>query len=382
MEHVLPDQLPAANQLQAGLYIKNGTVTSNFHARKARGEILPINPFEEATVYGRCTKGTRFNGQPVYDLNYPLYLPNHAALGTPLGPIDSRPNELGKLRQRIDNALFQKLATESFNAFVAIAEFRKTASLVANTCQDLAAAWRNLRRGNFGRAWDYMLYGGPRNNQPEALQTLGSAASKRWLEYQYGVKPLLADIEGSAKALENAYSKTKVQRVGTNQGSAFSGHGVQPYNGVGSTLWDVGYGGTMRGKGECFYTVDNPTELALQDTGITNPALLVWELIPLSFVADWFFQIGDWLRSFAGIRGLKFLYGNRTIKCDDYQLFRVFGSHGFPPSNGSYRGKFKERAPYFAFPAYSHMPDLNSSYAKLATGFALLKQASLPSARL
>lgn len=36
---------------------------------------------------------------------------------------------------------------------------------------------------------------------------------------------------------------------------------------------------------------------SLSRLGLTNPALLAWELVPFSFVADWFVNIGDCLQS-------------------------------------------------------------------------------------
>jgi len=37
---------------------------------------------------------------------------------------------------------------------------------------------------------------------------------------------------------------------------------------------------------------------------LTNPALVAWELVPFSFVADWFVPIGSWLTAIAPLIGI------------------------------------------------------------------------------
>jgi len=42
-----------------------------------------------------------------------------------------------------------------------------------------------------------------------------------------------------------------------------------------------------------------------QMLGLTNPEMVMWELLPYSFVADWFIPIGDWMEARALVQGLK-----------------------------------------------------------------------------
>lgn len=60
------------------------------------------------------------------------------------------------------------------------------------------------------------------------------------------------------------------------------------------------------------YEVLNTILSDLNGAGIINPAELAWELTPFSFVADWFVNVGAWLRNASIGTGLKFLYGTET----------------------------------------------------------------------
>ena len=48
--------------------------------------------------------------------------------------------------------------------------------------------------------------------------------------------------------------------------------------------------------------------------GIDNPLEVVWELIPLSFVADWFIPVGEFLRSLTATNGLVFHSGYKATR--------------------------------------------------------------------
>lgn len=49
------------------------------------------------------------------------------------------------------------------------------------------------------------------------------------------------------------------------------------------------------------------------NTGISNPALLAWELLPWSFVIDWFIPVGDYLESLSAFDGFTFSGGSQVL---------------------------------------------------------------------
>jgi hypothetical protein len=80
-----------------------------------------------------------------------------------------------------------------------------------------------------------------------------------------------------------------------------------------SSVGFVNYARYTQRKAVCktgiIYWVDSSQLANLQDWGITNPLLLAWELLPYSFVVDWFIPVGDWLATVDYSLGLSFKEG-------------------------------------------------------------------------
>jgi hypothetical protein len=60
------------------------------------------------------------------------------------------------------------------------------------------------------------------------------------------------------------------------------------------------------------YTMPSPLIAFLATTGFTNPINLGWELIPFSFVLDWFLPVGQYLEALSAWDGLDFKQGYKT----------------------------------------------------------------------
>jgi len=56
----------------------------------------------------------------------------------------------------------------------------------------------------------------------------------------------------------------------------------------------------------------NTTLMRLEQFGLANPAALAWELIPFSFVADWFVGVGDYLNAQTALLGLTVVDGGTS----------------------------------------------------------------------
>ena len=72
----------------------------------------------------------------------------------------------------------------------------------------------------------------------------------------------------------------------------------RPRNGMGEKF---STNGRCRMRADVFVT--NPNAYLLQQLGIANPASVVWELIPFSFVIDWVFDVGTFLDAFTAFMG-------------------------------------------------------------------------------
>jgi hypothetical protein len=74
-----------------------------------------------------------------------------------------------------------------------------------------------------------------------------------------------------------------------------------------------------------FADVSGPAIAQASELGLTNPAILAWELIPFSFVADWFIPIGSWLEAQTALLGIT-LSDSSITRTEKYQ-YTVRGNY-------------------------------------------------------
>lgn len=199
-----------------------------------------------------------------------------------------------------------KLKDTSVNLGVAFAERKATARLVGDTASRLGRSYRFLRRGQIRKAMDTLGITSARN------EPRGNNAPQKWLELQYGWKPLLSDVYGSVAALNK---RTGSDWLVTAKATAKS-------SGSRKVIFGDSEAGTVTARWEesVFVRIDalpqNEATISLVSLGITNPLLIGWELVPFSFVVDWFLPIGSYLD------GLDALLGFRTYGYSSSHLSR------------------------------------------------------------
>lgn len=237
--------------------------------------------------------------------------------------VDDTDTWVTKLRDEAVRKLLEGLKDMSFNAAQAYAERSQTANLVASTATRLAKSYRSLRNGNLAKAARDLGITPPkragRRFKRDYPTDQANAVGNAWLELQYGWKPLLSDVYGSMETLAKAQNKPNTiykkkngrkkrkedvyKRTAENLGSGSAGSKVLVQSI--SKSCDVRVGVT--------YSISSPALADLKSVGITNPALLAWELLPFSFVADWFFPVGNYLSSLDATLGLSFVDGYVTV---------------------------------------------------------------------
>lgn len=131
--------------------------------------------------------------------------------------------------------------------------------------------------------------------------------SAGWLSYQYGWKPLLADLYGSIdesfRHVLNRYStfegKAHQHDILKRDGYADNGSFMFPFKARYDHFCKIGI------------TVDNTKVLDLDRWSSLNPVSIAWECLPYSFVVDWLIDVGGTMRNFetALLRGRSFKSG-------------------------------------------------------------------------
>lgn len=223
---------------------------------------------------------------------------------------------LNNARARVDAKLLEKLKDSSVNLSQVFAERRLTADLIASTAKRLAAAMIALKRGQFRNAAKALGATTSRRmtsrfNRLNA-QNPRQAVANGWLELQYGWKPLLQDIYGSAEWLANKQSREIRRYVSSKHHADLVDFTITPLGGNYRSDFHLTRDTSFDFKGIVYFSTSGSQLASAKEAGLTNPALLAWELMPWSFVVDWFIPVGTFLSNLDSTLGLSFEKGSYT----------------------------------------------------------------------
>lgn len=276
-----------------------------------------------------------------------------------------------------------KLKSMDVNYAQNLGERKQTANLVFDSCVRLARMGRDARNAfksqrNFEK---FFLEGFGKRNPAKTL-------ANYWLELQYGWKPLLQDVHSAVTTLMNDLPDRRMTSV-----SAKVKVGVSEVKTISSTKPPgaiVLVDRVMRGVQNVHVRLDylqddNPTLSSLAQAGLTNPADLAWELLPFSFVVDWFIPIGDFFNCLDATVGWQFRGGSITrtqrynVKVGNPRWNGGGWSGGLAAVGKAYHVK-TERFTYNTspLPARPHFKDTDKAASlHVANGLALLASAFL-----
>ncbi len=258
--------------------------------------------------------------------------------------------------------MVKKLNGEQSAIGVAAAEWRKSFGMIANRSMTLYRAYKALRKGDF-RSFLNALRTTPLRRDRGRTRAAVREASSVWLEYSFGWKPSVNDIYSACAQLsEPLPSNEKV--------FGRSGDSVRKYYAA-SAAQDIGY--RYRIEQGARFALVNPNLYLAAQLGLTNPALIAWELVPFSFLADWCFDVSSFLGAFSDFMGLSVKNSYRSdVTICDYRL------HSTDTMSGVYHSRqvFMKRQPGLTrpFPNMDVQANLGGSKQRAANGVALLGQ--------
>lgn len=186
---------------------------------------------------------------------------------------------------------------------VMFGEGRETVALLADSVRRLGKAYRFFQTGQFRRAAKEL-------NLPFDFVTRRSrTAASHWLEYSLGWMPILADAKGLLKLAEEGLLRA-------DRGPRFSVRGKAQTDFSWSVTTD-GQGASNLPGGRTVVTGQTVVvgragmllEFKAGATGLTSvglgtfdPLSAVWELIPFSFVFDYFVDVGSYLEQLSSLQ--------------------------------------------------------------------------------
>jgi len=148
------------------------------------------------------------------------------------------------------------------------------------------------------------------------IRKIDKHAANAYLEYVYGWKPLMADIHGVSELLKERASGD-VPTVVYGTGKAYeeiSGSKELQRDSYGGFEGNISRKGSWKVRCDIAAMLDpNSSHLrTMNQLGLLNPVSLIYELMPWSFVVDWFVPVGPVLSALSAPAGLKFISGTTS----------------------------------------------------------------------
>lgn len=330
--HVTSRTLTSPHVYQAEY--RAGSKTPNYSKRLEAG-MLPVNPFHyEVTLVTYPKLSAR-----MFDSRYPI---TQETFDGNLSPSEGvctflATNGLYTRNDLIDSAYNESVArfladikSQKINIAQFVAERKQTINLIASSAQKIAGFLLALKKGDIisagkalGSRPSRRIRRGFRELHPQSVR---DATADAWLAMQYGWRPLLSDIYGATQLLaerasdfERHVAKSKAVRMDTVNTTVGGLHGT----------WKCKTEFRVVVKHTGIFDVTQSTLNGLANVGLTNPAQLAWELVPYSFVVDWFLPIGNYLASLDATAGVTLSEGSLVV----YEKWRCQAEY-VPHSSG------------------------------------------------
>jgi len=363
---------------------RSSVKTANYKLlRRLNG--LPINNYNVSLTRNTCNSGSWYydgGGNPANAFTETGDLDFLSDGDISAGLLKINPVNTSTVLAMASSRVLASVKDMSFNAAQALAERGQTTRLLVKTISRAADFLIAIRKGNFTRAQRLLREAGiPVKKNPKLLGDVVDVTDHKkfsavWLEYVYGWRPLLEDIYGAAELLAKQHLKNDPMKVTgtaklTNRGSngsyAPEGNVICPYE------WES----TVKAKITVQYAMNNDVVRVLSRTGISNPALLAWELLPFSFVADWFIPVGQYLGNIDATCGLTFVSGYQNVRSDSYSRCQMtkYGNYRVVPGGKQEDKQSFTRTKITSFPSNTFPTFKNPiSTTHAANAIALVSQ--------
>lgn len=265
---------PTANVYSVNPYLQSyyfkhsrGENIPDFHKRKARGELLPFTNWYQWEAQGEATGDLKIhrnsdNFTHFYspDGSY-TYIPDWNVSSSTVTNYANSMLPSQDVYAQFITAAASKIYSKGWDALTFLAELHKTIGMFRRLAQ------RTVK------------------------QAVTGELEKSWLESRYGWRLLIYDIEDIMNLINSLDSHR--QRYSDRVGQTWSETTTWTYNYT-SSLYnaEIRFSDTVEVGARGSIVADiSPPKIAL------NPITTAWELIPYSFVLDWFVNVGQFLES-------------------------------------------------------------------------------------
>lgn len=184
-------------------------------------------------------------------------------------------DHIAELTQKCKLKNTSKLARQEVHLACILAERAQTLNLLTSSIRRLADLI-SLKKSFFKSAVRYF-------SKPKLI-------ADDFLAFQFGFKPLLSDIFGAVKLLAETLPSDNYEKIVTRSNShmevkALVYLGLEPYEFTGLINVSLVYK----------YDVESNLARSLESLGLVNPLEIAWEMLPWSFVIDWFLPVQTYI---------------------------------------------------------------------------------------
>lgn len=299
---------------------------------KTNGWRLPMgyfsNRFQFRGPEGLWRDGKSSAGPWAYSGNLTGTIPNYGNLRYP-------PDVSPALQSRAVVGALSKLKAQKVNLAQAFGERAQTANLVASNLTAVAKAALALKRGNYLEALRMLGLRRTRHGYRFSGRDPTKNLAKRWLELQYGWKPLISDIYGALEELADTEKGNPYWMTVRDRKREVWFQTQEPEFNIGTLPCTI-HATFARGcKVSLTYAPMNSMFRDLSSVGVLNPLSLAWELLPFSFMIDWAVPVGSYLDiADAGV-GWDFLGGTMS---DRREINVRYGAGKSPDGKSTFAG--------------------------------------------
>lgn len=301
----------------SGPFQKTVTTSTHYHDRRVWKQAKPID------------RPLPFTGRYA-DLRYAL---GQQEFFAPL------PNAVSWMENNVPTNLIDAARAKAYEGFrgqisdqsamgVFLVELEQAASMIARRGLQIVELIRAARKADFGRMNAILR----RDFKPSTSKGFANI----WLEYSFGWSPMIKDIHSAVDVLQNPIKA--IMPIGKGTGGQYdhtSTSGSFP-NEASRTVWS----GKVFSKTGAQVTVSNPNLFLANNLGLVNPFTVAWELIPFSFVVDWFIPVENFLSYGSDLYGLSVTNAWATLfvrgSTYDYQKSVSLGRYGERWVTGAY----------------------------------------------
>lgn len=193
------------------------------------------------------------------------------------------------------NKVASKTREHSFNLGVAMGESRDTLRMAEEAVLTVGGVIRDLRHGQLKNAAHKLgLTHKSYKNSKSGSLVRGKTLQDRWLELQLGWLPTLGDVQSAAIATAKAQNvinrRTRVQGFTAVQANYQPSDSPSNVPGKGDVVYKRSFRYYLSEK-------NNSRPSFAENMGLDDPFSIAWELIPMSFVFDYFIPVGDYLQA-------------------------------------------------------------------------------------